>query len=245
MRLAAISDIHGNAVALRAVLADLDRVGYDRLAVLGDLTVKGPRPAEVLALIRERNPWLIIQGNYDLCFDGHRKPETWRVPAEKAAAKMRAYEWTETRLPEADRTWLCALPQGHTAEFFGQQVEFWHATPRSQFRPVMPWAAQADVDAQRQDPATALVLFGHVHWPFIRPLTGGGMAVNVGSVGMPFDGDPRASYALVDFTPDSLAVQIRRVAFDIEEAAADLQASAHPDWEVLAESLRRARYPGE
>lgn len=226
MKLAIVSDIHGNLTALDAVLADLERVGPDRVVQGGDLVVNGPRPAECLAAVRERG-WAGIRGNTDQAlWDQESHP----VPSAMAATAG----WAKEHLSDGDLTWL----QGQPLEWRdGDEVALVHAVPGDLWTVIREDAPDEELRSTYGPLAARLAVYCHIHVPFIRQVGGHLTVANTGSVGLPFDGDPRAAYLLVeDGTPST-----RRVPYDLERAVHDLHATGHPAAARLEQSYREAR----
>ncbi|MDF2631069.1 MAG: phosphodiesterase [Symbiobacteriaceae bacterium] len=241
MRLAVISDMHGNGIAFEAVITDLKRQSPDAVLCLGDVTMRGPQPAECVAMLRALGPMAVVKGNQEHLLT--RFP--W--PGYNAAVPLhelhrRAVEYDRARLSAADQVWLGALPESLTLTFAGVQAELHHAAPGDMHRSLFPWASVDELSALRTDGATRLILVGHIHQPFVRQAHGV-QIVNAGSVGYPFDGDPRASYAIIDIDGNSLGAQIRRVPYDIESAIADARDREMPDIAPFAWAIRHAAFP--
>jgi predicted phosphodiesterase len=223
MRIAVVSDLHGNLVALEAVLADLDAQAPDLVLHGGDLAVTGPRPAEVVDRIRELG-WEGVVGNTDEML--------WRPDrqAQLAAAAPALTGWLSTmfgtlapwardRLGDERITWLRALPDRR--EEGGLRLV--HARPGNLWRAPMPDATDADLTAQYAPLGGDVAVYGHIHRPFVRA-TRGPIVANSGSAGAPWDGDPRAAYLLVDEGTPS----VRRVAYDYAAAVRDAEATGFP-----------------
>jgi diadenosine tetraphosphatase ApaH/serine/threonine PP2A family protein phosphatase len=140
---------------------------------------------------------------------------------------------TRARLGEARVAWLRTLPEKHRTE----AVTVVHAQPGDLWRAPMPDAGDPELSAAYAPLEAAHVGYGHIHRPFVRQL--GQMTVaNAGSVGLPWDGDPRAAYLLMD---DGVP-EIIRVRYDVELDAEALRALRHPDAARLAEMRRRGRF---
>ena len=129
--------------------------------------------------------------------------------------------------------WLRELPAEHRSDSFALV----HAAPGDLWRSPMPDADDAAFVAAYEPLHVQLVVYGHIHRPFVRELSAFTVA-NSGSVGAPYDGDPRASYLLID---DGRA-EVVRVAYDIEREVAGLLRSGYPDAERVAETRRRGEY---
>jgi predicted phosphodiesterase len=226
MKLAIVSDIHGNLAALDAVLADLDRVAPDRVVQGGDLVVNGPRPAECLAAVRDRG-WAGIRGNTDQAvWDRESHP----VPPAMAPIA----DWTRDRLAEEDLAWLRAQPLEWRD---GEAVALVHAVPGDLWTMVRPDASDQELRSTYGPLGVRLAVYCHIHIPFVRGLDDRLTVANTGSVGLPFDGDPRASYLLIE----DGAPSTRRVPYDLERAIHDLHTARHPAAARLEQTYREAR----
>ncbi len=254
MRLAVLSDIHGNLAALEAVLADLQTAGgADLTWILGDLVAFGPQPAECLAVIRalpaERTK--VIRGNTDRYVTTGARPHAERPTAATWAAHVRqmmgrdaAFGWTAQQLDGEAAEYLDRLGTDLALDVpgYGPVVGF-HAGPGDDEMVLLPYTPDDLLLDALLDREGRLAFGGHTHRSMDRDL-GTWRFVNPGSVGMPFDGDQRASYALVTFADGAANVDIRRVAYDVEATIAALQASSSPARDFTIERLRRAGPPG-
>jgi predicted phosphodiesterase len=221
MRIAVICDIHGNAPALEAVLADVQGSAADMVVVAGDV-VPGPLPAASMdVLMACRHPMRFVHGNGEVDIVSlHRGEEPKAVPE----AVRPALEWTLSKLDsghlEAMGAWsrTVRIPMPGVGD-----LVVCHATPRDEreiFTKLTPEARLREVF----DPLGArLVVCGHTHMQFDR-WVGSTRVVNAGSVGMPF-GEPGAYWALVE--PGG--VTLRRTRYDLVDAEARIRASGYPD----------------
>jgi len=216
---ALLSDVHANLIALEAVLADLPAV--DAIWVMGDTVGYGPDPADTLALLRERGAWLVA-GNHDRAVATGEGLELFNPAARAAAIAHR--EW----LGAEDRDVLAAMPL--TVEPAAGYT-ICHGSPRDPL-----WEYVFDARAASfamTDLATARCCVGHTHVPATFRTGDGRVMINPGSVGQPRDGDPRASYALLD--PLTADVRVRRVDYDIAETQRRMRARKLPA--MLADRL--------
>ncbi|MFZ0216646.1 MAG: metallophosphoesterase family protein [Candidatus Dormiibacterota bacterium] len=230
-RIAIVSDVHGGLIALDAVLADLEDVRPGVVVHGGDLVGIGPRPAECVDRVRELG-WPAIQGNWEHLLEQDAPPA---VPADRRAWMQRHVAWMEEKLGPERIAWLAALPLLWRDE---DRVAVVHAIPGDVWSVVVEESGD-DVLAATFGPLGASVAaYGHTHLPFVRRLDQLTVA-NSGSVSSPADGDPRASYLVVE----DGRVTVRRVAYDVERAVADLEAARalDPDWS--AQMYRTARFP--
>ncbi|HVS28509.1 MAG TPA: metallophosphoesterase family protein [Solirubrobacteraceae bacterium] len=227
MALALLYDVHGNLAALEAVLADAAQRGVSRFLLGGDYALFGPAPAETLRRLRELDAsW--IRGN------GERWSQT-PADAPDDAVVQGAIEATRAALGERAVVELASLP----AQLARDGTLYCHGSPLSDVRSFLPEPAP-DEDELLRDVTEPRLVFGHTHLPFRRSSANGIELVNPGSVGMPFDGDPRAAYAVLDERGD---VEHRRVAYDHAASAAQLREREPGSWAaVVAWRIENARY---
>jgi predicted phosphodiesterase len=232
MRIAVISDIHGNLRALEAVLAAIDAERPDAIWCLGDLVGYGPRPNECIAIVSERASICLV-GNHDLGVTGAIGLHEFSPDAAEAA------RWTQGVLDDRAGAFLRGLEPSATIE----GAELYHASPRD---PVWDYILTADAAYDALNQTTApLVLVGHSHVALAVVLAdghlSGGLApdgtrleledgrwlINPGSVGQPRDGDPRAAYLWLDL--DRMFAAFRRVPYPVEQTQAELRERGLPE----------------
>jgi predicted phosphodiesterase len=240
-----LSDLHANLHALDAVLADAATQGYDATLVLGDLVGYGADPAAVIAATLALEPVAMVRGNHDKVCAGIESAELFNDVAR------RSIEWTAEQLSPAELGMLAGLPKGPCQ--LTSTFELCHGSPFDEDYYIFDAedAGRAITAAQSR-----ICFFGHTHVPAIfaagddpvrasddgaddtlaLPRTGPAL-INVGSVGQPRDGDPRAAYGLLDVTHHTL--RLRRVTYDISGAQARILSAGLPEW--LAVRLERGQ----
>jgi predicted phosphodiesterase len=237
VRIAIVSDIHGNLTALEAVLADLRRTSPDLILHGGDLANAGSRPVDALDRIRDLG-WPGVMGNADemlanpesleeFANNPPRLQSLFAVIREMAAAEREA-QGTE-RL-----AWLGSLPR---VQIHGVMALV-HASPESAWRAPAPDASDDELESVYASLALPVVVYGHIHRPFVRNIRGMTMA-NTGSVSLSYDGDSRASYLLLD---DDSAPVIQRVAYDMDKELKLLADSAIPHSGWIASMLTSSAF---
>jgi predicted phosphodiesterase len=209
----------------------------ERLVHAGDLALLGARPAQVVDRVRELG-WPGVVGNADelLWRPGERERQLRAAPRLAALLSVmfdRYAPATKDLLGENRLRLLRGLP----AEYRHEDALVLHAAPGNLWRAPMPDADDRELMATYGGLRTRLVVYGHIHRPFVRRV-GGLTVANAGSVGMPWDGDPRAAYLIV--TGDR--VEIVRVRYDVERELRVLQASGYPDARRIAAMLRDGRF---
>ena len=237
MRIAIISDIHGNLTALDAVLADLRQQKPDLVLHGGDLPYGGSHPAEVIDCVVQEG-WKGVLGNTDeMLWDNSARPAL-EASAPKLKPLFKALfdlcgPATRRMIGGSRMAWLRALP----AELRHENLVLLHASPGNLWRAPMDTADDAELQNTYAELHAELVVYCHIHRPFIRKV--GTMTVcNTGSVGSPYDGDLRSSYLLI--TDDQPT--IRRVEYDVKKEVGRLLASDYPHKEWIAEMRRKASY---
>lgn len=242
MKLAFISDIHGNAVALEAVLADIAEKRVDQIVVLGDICYRGPQPKEALQLIRTLDT-AVIKGNADEWLV--RGVQQGEVPEQALSIMQQEREWCLERLEAKDLQYLQSLPTEWKLEERGlPSIHAFHATPTNLFEIVLPERKKEDLQEKLMSaqPAAELYLYAHIHLPYVRYF-GGKCVANLGSVGLPFDGLAKSSYALVELEEQRFRVTIERVAYDIEQVVQQYKEVDYPNQEVMQRVIREGLPP--
>jgi len=234
MRVAVVSDVHGNLTAFDAVLADIQRREPDLVLHGGDLALMGAQPAEVVDRVRELG-WLGVVGNTDEALWRPQEQRRQEELAPKLAALLslifREYAPATLELLGEERVaWLRGLPDQQRVE----DLVLVHAAPNDLWRAPLPDAEDDELSAVYAPLDAATAVYGHIHRPYTRALTHLTIA-NSGSVGMPWDGDPRACYLLMEDGRPELV----RVEYDVEREAALLLGSCYPDAPRLIEMRRR------
>jgi predicted phosphodiesterase len=225
MRVAVLSDVHGNAVALAAVLAELEREQPDLIVFGGDLTW-GPLPEETYALVSGLNA-RFVRGNAE------------RAVLENVSSTDRE-QWMQARHSEELRAFLAAFEEQVVVEVDGLgPVRFCHGSPRSDEECVTPETPAARVREFSAGVDERTIVTAHVHIQFDREVAGI-RSVNAGSVGLPYEGKQGAYWALLG--PD---IELRRTEYDLDETIARYRASGQPNVEQIVEMMLEPPEPRE
>jgi predicted phosphodiesterase len=226
MRIAIVSDIHGNRTAFEAVLADLRHTSPDLILHGGDLAASGANPAEIVDRIRDLG-WQGVVGNTDeMLF----MPEVLKENANPSpelqplfAAIQEIATATCEALGEERLAWLRGLPR---IQIRGPMALV-HASPESRWKAPMPTASDAELESVYRPLGQPIAVYAHIHRSYIRSVSGM-IVANTGSVSLSHDGDRRAAYLLLD---DSQP-EIRRVEYDIDSELEALSGCGlpHADW---------------
>ena len=236
MRIAILSDIHGNRTAFEAVLADLQQTSPDLILHGGDLADAGASPVEIVDRIRDLG-WQGVVGNTDemlfrpetleeFASQSSAPPSLWTAIRQMAAA-------TRTMLGEERIEWLSGLAR---VQIRGPMALV-HASPESPWRAPTPEASDAELESVYGPLGQPIAIYGHIHRSFIRsipsPQVRERLVANTGSISLSYDGDRRASYLLLDGSSPT----IRRVEYDVEKELKALSSCGLPHADWIAKSL--------
>jgi predicted phosphodiesterase len=235
MRIALVSDMHGNAVAFRAALADVEQHEPDLIVSLGDVAQGGPQPRECIELLQELG-CPCVYGNSDhflVALDFGNEPVTEQ--------QLTTAHWSREQLGEDGLAFLESFES--TVE--AGRVLCCHATPKSNEDVIVPTTPRADVDAALSGVTAPAVAVGHVHLQWLRRF-GEILWFCVGSVGLVYEHrqpdfdvpfEPFSEYSLID--DETLAVEFRRIPFDVEHLIAAARAKDFPGFERWAAQWKR------
>jgi predicted phosphodiesterase len=244
MRVAVLSDIHGNLEAFRAVLGRIADLRIDRRVCLGDIVGYGADPNACIEIVRRESITCVL-GNHDTRAIGMEEPDTFNAAAERAVL------WTRAQLTDENRDLLAALPR----ELAREDAFLVHGSIHDTDRYILYARDLQDNFAMlRELPGRpAICFFGHTHLPVAYSSGGAGIRqelgttialaterqylVNPGAVGQPRDGDPRAAFAVYD--TDDRSVTFHRTEYDIAAAQEKIITAGLPP--RLAERLAYGR----
>jgi predicted phosphodiesterase len=225
MKIAALGDIHGNYQALIAVLDHIEHWKPDLVLVLGDIINRGPRSRDCLQLVREKGldpTWHSIRGNHEGYVLEFEDPSLPRSGIEFDLREVIYYTYESLSLEEIQA--VADLPFHLSLEVEDDQlIRAWHASTAGERIGIYPDTPENEFP-KLVDPQADLFLVGHTHQPFIRKWAQTTI-VNVGSVGLPFDGDTRASYAKLEHHGQGGQNEIVRVDYDRKSAEDDFYSS--------------------
>jgi putative phosphoesterase len=235
VRVGLIADLHGNLPALEAVLAELERDGVDELVCLGDVAV-GPQPAETLERVRGLGCPVVL-GNWDAWFvDGFP-----RLDGELNEKLLAMGAWWAAQLSDDQRDYIRSFqPTREVSLGGGTSLLCFHGSPRSYDDMILATTPDEELEGMLGGAHETVLAGGHTHLPLLRRHRGC-LFVNPGSVGLPFRHQPGpiriarwAEYGVVSGEGGSIAVELRRTAYDLA-AFLDLARSSgvpYADWWV-------------
>jgi putative phosphoesterase len=232
MRIAVLSDIHGNRTAFEAVLADLQQISPDMVLHGGDLADGGSSPVKIVDWIRDLG-WQGVMGNTDEMLGAPESLEEFADPLPHLQSLFSVIRemavMTREMLGEERLAWLRGLPRSQIRD----SMALVHASPESFWHAPTPEASDDELESVYGQLGQRIAVYAHLHRPCMRNISGM-TVINTGSVGLPYDGDPRASYLLLD----ELKPEIRRVEYDVNREIKAIGASGIPYADCVIKILR-------
>jgi predicted phosphodiesterase len=243
VRIAALSDVHGNLPALEAVRRDIDAARPDYVAICGDLAFNGPDPVGTLALVREleRAGAYVTVGNTDVAVaDGdYTAAFPWFTEGAPDSYQVAA-DWARDQIGDDGVDYLRRLPWERRLRVADDLILFCHASPGSltdgfpaDLDPVVTIDRVSRTDAK-------VIVCGHTHVPEVREV-GWRTIVNAGSAGYVFDGDPSATWALIEIEDGEVKAEIHRTTYDFLAASDALSARGLPGDVYRAATIRTGK----
>jgi len=227
MRVAVITDIHGNLPALQASLEAIEAIGVDQIYCGGDLVGYGPYPNEVCALIEDLGI-STIYGNYDYAIA--RELEdcgcAYVTPHDRALGQE-SVDWTLAHTNEVSKAFMRGLPFDLRFQMGDNRVRVVHGSPRKVNEYLFEDKPASLYERLAVSAECDVLVFGHTHKPWVHEY-GGVLFVNCGSVGKPKDGDPRAAFAVLDLIDGRVVPSIERVPYDADAVARDVEVVGLP-----------------
>jgi predicted phosphodiesterase len=246
MRVAILSDIHGNLVALKAVLSDLQRRKIEQVLYLGDVAATGPQPCEVIELVQAKG-WPCVRGNTDETLaknipDIPHEKEWELLPEEDKRRLLELDEWTRKQLRKSDRDYLSTFePTVLFRPKNGPSFLCYHGSPRSNHEGIFATTPDNLLTEYLEGHEAEIFVGGHTHMQMLRRFRRS-IIVNPGSVGLPFDMHPpwvgrmrnpvRAEYAIVSLAGKSLSLEFVSVLYSLGDLERAVRNSGLPnsDW---------------
>jgi len=226
MKVAIIGDVHANLPALEAVLAHARAQGAEAIWNVGDFVGYGPFPDEVIERLRQGYA-LSTSGSYDrkvLRFK--KRKDKWR--RKKQLEKFLACQWAYERLSKKNRRYLRFLSREIRMKVQTRRVLVTHTSPGSSKESLTGETPARRLGEMAGEAKAEVIVCGHSHQPFVRRVKGSWF-INPGSVGQPRDGDPRASYAMLQITADDIQVEPHRLAYDVDALVTAMRDHSLPE----------------
>lgn len=229
MKIAVISDIHGNLPALETALTIIADHDVDMILGAGDWIGYGPFPGEVIHLVR-KSGIKCIRGNYDLkAANALKTPEKYQKKLK--THKWSILDWTIQRLSPDHVKWIRNLPDSREIEpVEGCIIRMFHGSPEGNEGRIYPSITGRAIASMSNEPLPDVLIAGHTHIPFVKDVDGC-LILNPGSAGQPVDGDPRPSLGLLEINASGLPFgQIIRFDYPEQTLQSAIQRAGLPQW---------------
>ena len=235
MKVAVISDIHANLIALQEVLKDLVDEGCEKVICLGDIVLAGPQPKETIEFFKQQD-WLVVQGNTDKLIVDFGS-EVLQMLEERFPVMAKSIVDDIAQLTDDDIAYLNGLPPQVMLEVGGLNLHLVHGSPRANNEDIMPGMAIEEIEEIISGTTADLILCGHTHTPCGYQTNGKQTVVNVGSVGRPMTPTPLACYAVLDIEDGRFSIKHKFVDYDRELAASLVRERQFEGADKLAELI--------
>lgn len=228
MKIAVFADVHSNFYSLEAVLKDIESKGIDRIYCAGDLVGYGPRPNEVIELIKSKKIPTVM-GNYDdaignmrlICGCDYKDEESLRL-GEKSIS------WTRDNTSDESKAWLSGLPAEIRETISGYRFLFVHGSPKALNEYLYENTGDEYLNQLLRENDVDVLICGHTHLPYVKKLKSG-LVVNAGSAGKPKHGNPNVTYVVIDFIDGMLGSDIIEVEYNYEDTASEIESFGLPE----------------
>ena len=225
MKIAILSDIHGNLTALNSVMDDIQKNKCDKTFFLGDYVLAGPEPAATIDYCMHISTYdntEMIQGNTDKMIAEY-SDEIFNSLQENGAPIMaNALKDDVSILNETQKEFLKNLPAQKEIEIEGVKILLVHGSPRRNNEDILPDTPPKEVEEMVKDTDAAIILCGHTHIPCGFQTVTRKTVINVGSVGRPFTEQPKSCYLILDINDGKFTIEHKFVRYDNKKAAENL-----------------------
>lgn len=222
MKIAIISDIHGNMQALETVVNDIKNNNCEKVFCLGDLAMAGPQPRAVIDYIKNKPEWVVIQGNTDKLICDF-SPELFKEINEKFPLMAKALADDILFIEDDKKDFLKTLSPQKEIVIEGVKVLLVHGSPRRNNEDILPQMPLEKIEEIIKGVEADVILCGHTHLPAGYQTRTKQTVINVGSVGRPMSEDLKACYAIMDFSDGGFSVEHRFLDYDRELAASIME----------------------
>ena len=236
MKIAVLSDIHGNMQALEAVLEDIRTNNCDKVFCLGDLAMAGPEPQKVIDIVKKQTDWTVIQGNTDKMIADFT-PEILKNTEKAFPVMGHALADDVLFLSDDAKSFLKNLPAQKELNVDGVKVLLVHGSPRRNNEDILPDMSLEKVEEIIESTDADLIFCGHTHVPAGYQTSKKQTVVNVGSVGRPMTPDAKSCYCIAEFNNGEFSIEHRLLDYDREKAAEIMQSRAFDGAEKLAQMI--------
>ncbi len=247
MKIAVISDIHGNMQALDAVLEEIKKEKCEKIFCLGDLAMAGPEPAKTIEKIRDlskNSDFTLIQGNTDEMI-ANCDNRMVHLLEENNPVMAHALECDAVDVSDVQKEFLRELPKQKELEIEGVKILLVHGSPRKNNENIYPDLPIEEIEEMIAQTNADVIFCGHTHVPCGYQTNTKQTVVNVGSVGRPFSQEPKSCFAVLEIKNGEFEISHKLVPYDVQKAAEILRERQFEGADKLAQMLicATSRYP--
>ena len=239
MKIAVISDIHGNMDAVKAVMEDIKKEKCDKIFVLGDYAMAGPEPKKTIKYFMEKQKDKnveMIQGNTDAMIAGY-SAELFNVLEKKAPVMACALQDDVKHLTAGEKKFLEKLPAQKQIDIEGVSFLLVHGSPRKNNEDILADTPIEDIEKMVKKVKAQVVLCGHTHVPCGFQTKSKKTVVNVGSIGRPFTPEAKACYLIIDVIDGKCIFQHKFIEYGNKKASDKMKKRKFTGAELLADTL--------
>ena len=236
MKIAILSDIHGNFQALESVMEDIKANGCEKILCLGDLAMAGPQPRMVIEYVRKQNNWIVIQGNTDKMIADF-SPEILENTKKAFPVMANALVDDVYYIEDDKKEYLRNLPPQKELTIENVKILMVHGSPRRNNEDILPDMPLQEVEKIVEGTCADLIFCGHTHVPCGYQTNKKQTIVNVGSVGRPMTSEPKACYVIANIEGGAFSIEHRFINYDRETAASIMQARGFEGADKLAQMI--------
>lgn len=239
MKIAVISDVHGNMEALEAVMEDIKKQNCDKIFALGDYAMAGPEPYAAIDFFLQHQPdseYKMIQGNTDLMIADYTD-ESYELLKKKAPVMAEALKFDFIGINPMQKGFLKNLPIQLETEEEGVKILLVHGSPRKNNEDILPDTPMEEIEQMLKNVDANVILCGHTHIPCGFQTASKQTVVNAGSVGRPFTPEPKACYLIMMIEHGRYAFEHRFIDYNKHQAAQKLLKRGFQGAEKLADML--------
>lgn len=237
MKIAVLSDVHGNEIALDYIIEDMKHQNISKSIILGDVVIKGPMPLEVIRKLQKLEILGWIKGNTDMWFE--EIEADWKPSSANEQELYQYYKYAKDNLNTNIISFIKNLPFSHTLEINKTKILCVHGSPKSATQQMDGSIPEDEIRQAIIDVTENIILCGHTHCPFIGELDEKKL-FNVGGVGISFDGDNRASYGILDCSENGIELVIRRIEYPVNELLRLAKEKNFPNFDAYANTMLNA-----
>lgn len=236
MKVAVLSDIHGNFQALESVMEDIKSNNCEHVFCLGDLAMAGPQPNKVIEFVKNQTNWTVIQGNTDKLIADF-SPEILQNVKNNFPVMANALANDVVFIEKDKKEYLKNLPPQEQLTFEGVKILLVHGSPRRNNEDILPDMPLNIIEEMLEGTNADLIFCGHTHVPAGYQTNKKQTVVNVGSVGRPMTAEPKACYVIAEIKDGGFSIEHRFIDYDRQKAADRMSARNFDGADKLAQMI--------